>query len=80
MKELKSKIIIHNYSDLSDSDAIFYVGTVINKGKISKTSQGEQYCFVSVFKNGITISSGRRNDTYTFFVERRNNERIYNDK
>lgn len=72
MKELTDKIIIHNYSDLSDYDVMLYIASVIGKGKISQTSQGEQYCFVTTFKKGITISSGRKNNTYTFFVERRN--------
>lgn len=71
MKELTDKIIIHNYSDLSDYDMMLYIASVIGKGKISQTSQGEQYCFVTTFKKGITISSGRKNNTYTFFVERR---------
>lgn len=72
MKELTDKIIIHNYSDLSDYDVMLYIASVIGKGKISQTSQGEQYCFVTTFKKGITISSGRKNNTYTFYVERRN--------
>lgn len=74
MKNLKDKIIIHNYSDLSDYDIMLYIASVISQRKISKTSQGEQYCFVTIFKHGITISSERRNNTYTFFVERRKNE------
>lgn len=71
MEKLKDKFIIHNYSDLPDYEVFLYIGAVINKGKISKTSQGEQYCFVTTFKKGITISSGRKNNTYTFYVERR---------
>lgn len=74
MKELTDKIIIHNYSDLSDYDVMLYIASVIGKGKISQTSQGEQYCFVTTFKKGITISSGRKNNTYTFYVERRKHD------
>ena len=70
--KLKDKIIIHNYSDLEDTKLVYYVLSVINNGQISETSKGKQYCFVTTFKDGITISSGRRNNTYTFYVERRN--------
>ena len=34
---MKDKIIIHNYTDLSDFEVIDYVGKVINNGKISTT-------------------------------------------
>ena len=73
-RKLKDKIIIHNYTDLSDYDVMLYVAGVIDAGKVSKTNQGEQYCFVTTYKSGIVISSGRKNNTYTFFVERRKNE------
>ena len=71
MDKMKSKIIIHNHSDLSDYDVLLYVNTVIKQGKISKTNEGDQYCFVTTFKGGITVCSGRRNNTYTFIIERR---------
>lgn len=71
MKELTDKIIIHNYSDLSDYEVLLYIAGVVDGGKVSKTSQGEQYCFVTTYKSGITISSGRKNNTYTFYIERR---------
>lgn len=65
-----SKIIIHNNTDLSDEDALIYVTTIVRKGKISKVGDLEQYCFVVSFKNGIVISSGRKNDTYTFWIDK----------
>lgn len=71
--KMKDKIIIHNHSDLEDYEVLLYVAAVVDKGKISKTANGEQYCFVTTFKNGITVCSGRRNNTYTFTIERRNN-------
>lgn len=71
----KSKIIIHNYSDLGDYEAISYVRAVISEGKISNTKQGEQYAFVTEFKqSNIVVCSGRHNNTYTFTVERRSHE------
>ena len=74
MKEITDKIIIHNYSDLSDYEVLLYIAGIVKWGKVSKTSQGEQYCPVMIYKSGITISSGRKNNTYTFYVERRKNK------
>ena len=71
---MKDKIIIHNHTDLSDYEIILYVGAVIDQGKISKTSEGEQYSFITKFKNGIVVSSGRKNNTYTFYIEKENND------
>ena len=34
---MKNKIIIHNYTDLSDFEIIDYIGRVIGNGKISET-------------------------------------------
>ena len=65
---MKDKIIIHNFTDLSDFEVLLYVGVVIERGKVSKTGEGEQYCFVTTFSGGITVYSGRKNDTYTFKI------------
>lgn len=71
---MKDKIIIHNYTDLDDYDAMIYVLKVISKGKNSKRNNLEQYCFVTTFKGGIIISSGRKNNTYTFIIEKMKGE------
>jgi hypothetical protein len=68
---MKDKIIIHNYTDLPDNEVLLYILPVVEKGKISKRNNLEQYCFVTTFKNGITVCSGRRNNTYTFKIEKR---------
>lgn len=65
-----SKIIIHNNTNLEDNEAMLYVNCVINQGKLSKTKQGEQYSFITTFKNGIIVSSGRKKDTYTFWIDK----------
>lgn len=66
----KSKIIIHNYSDLEDYECISFVRAVISEGKVSETKQGKQYCFITTFKNGIVVGCSKRNNTYTFTVKR----------
>lgn len=70
-KKIKSKLIIHNYSDFNDYSVMNYISTVISRGKISETSKGKQYCFVSQFPGNVFVSSGRNKDTYTFYIERR---------
>ena len=70
MEVEKSKIIIHNYSDLEDYECVSFVRAVISEGKVSETKQGKQYCFFTTFKNGIVVGSSKRNNTYTFTVKR----------
>ena len=66
-----SKIIIHNHTTLTDSEALSYIKEVIDCGKCSNTSKGDQYCFVTKFKvKGITVASDRAKgrETYTFHI------------
>lgn len=66
-----SKIIIHNHTTLTDSEALEYIKEVVEAGKISNTSKGEQYCFATKFKiKGITVVSDRAKgrETYTFHI------------
>jgi hypothetical protein len=66
--KVKSKIIVHNNTEISDEDAMLYVYNVMSGGKVSETKQGKQYCFVTTFKSGIVVFCTRRNNTYTFHV------------
>lgn len=66
--QLNDKIIIHNYTNLSDFEVLILVSEIVIDGKISQTKQGKQYCAVVTFKNGVVITSSRRNNTYTFYV------------
>lgn len=69
IKEPNNKIIIRNYTDLSDLIVLELVAQVVTKGKVSVTSKGEQYCFHTTFNNIIGVSvvkSGK--DTNTFYV------------
>lgn len=68
---MRDKIIIHNYTDLDDLEVMDYIKGVIALGKVSERNGQTQYCFVSTFKNGYTVCSGRRNNTYTFTIEKR---------
>ena len=66
--ELNSKLIIRNYTNLSDLESLEYVIQVVKEGKVSYNWTGEQYCFATSFKSGITVECTRRNDTYTFYI------------
>lgn len=68
---MTSKIIIQNNTDLTDYEALLYVIVVIKQGKLSKTSRGKQYSFATIFKDNIVVTSGRKNNTYVFMVEKR---------
>lgn len=45
-----SKIIVENKSNISDSEVLKYVSSVIQKGRIS--SNGKQYSYMSTFGYG----------------------------
>jgi hypothetical protein len=49
------KLIIENRTSMPMDDALEYVRSVIIKGKISKTSKGEQYCFAVAWPNGVRV-------------------------
>lgn len=74
-EEEKSKLIIHNHTNLSDLDVLFYVMKVVQGGLVSETRNGKQYCFATTFKDGYTIvASKNKQNTHTFWVYKDNNE------
>ena len=69
MKNTNNKLIIRNYTELSDIEVLSYVISVVKEGRVSKTCKGPQYCFHTTFKDNIEVSvvkSGK--DTETFYV------------
>lgn len=71
MKEI-NKFIIHNYTNLEDIDIFKYVIKVIDEGKVSHTSKGDQYCFATLFNTNIAVETFKRGNTYTFKVLTKN--------
>ena len=65
---MTDKIIIHNYTKISDSIAIRYILNIIDYGKISNCKYGKTYCFLSRARDKILISCIRKNNTYTFKI------------
>ena len=49
------KLIIENSTDLPMVELLNYVKEIILQGKVSKTSKGKQYCFMTQFKDGVVI-------------------------
>lgn len=69
MEKDTSKIIIHNQTDLPDFIVLQYINKVVQKGKISETKKGKQYCFATIYESGYTvISSKNKTNTYTFWI------------
>jgi len=71
---MSEKLIIENRTELSMEEILNYVMAVVEKGKISKTSKGEQYYFVTCFPNGITVyaEKNRKSDRLIVIKEENN--------
>lgn len=68
-----NKLILRYDDDLSLSEVMPAISTVINNGKISKSANGDQYCFVTTFTNRekkLVVQAGlTKTGTDTFCVE-----------
>lgn len=65
---MKNKIIIHNYTKLNDLEALKCIEKVVKIGEISRTSKGNQYCFITKFAEGYIVGCDKKNNTYTFKI------------
>jgi len=52
---MTEKLIIENRTEFPIEDLMGHIAAVISQGKISETSKGKQYCFVSKFENDIIV-------------------------
>jgi hypothetical protein len=70
--EIKNKLIIRNYTDLSDSKVLSLVLGVVEEGRVSETGKGKQYCFHTTFLvegDKIEVSVHKNSElTETFYV------------
>lgn len=72
---MKDKIIIHNYTNLSDLEVLDYISRVVANGFLSKTNKnGKQYCFITTFKAGYVVSCDKNKNTYTFKIIKEDNK------
>ena len=69
LEEIRSRIIINNYTGEGDFNVVKYVHKVISNGKISQTKNGKQYTFCSIFSDGLKIyACMNKKGTHTFNV------------
>ena len=52
-----SKIIITHDETVTDSDAIMAVSCVIDQGRVSKSKHGDQYTWITTWRNGTVVST-----------------------
>lgn len=62
------KMIIYNFTDLSDLEALQHVATVVHVGEISTSHDEKVYCPVTTFRNGNVVYADKRKNTYTFKI------------
>jgi len=81
MENLKNKLIIRNYTNLSDLEVLQLVYNVVKLGKISGSEERKQYCYTSIFdtKKGsvmvdVRLTPKGTNVFYIFAYEEVRNE------
>lgn len=64
------KRLILNIMDdsIDDDEALYKVAMVVQGGKVSETSKGEQYCFATVFRDGIMVEAHKTKLGHSFRV------------
>lgn len=65
------QILIKFPDDMTDEQAMQYVGTVIKQGKISKNNT--LYCYVTEFQDRTCVSANDRSKWPTFRIWKRKN-------
>lgn len=62
-------INIENENETTIEESLKYALRVIQKGKISETKKGKQFCFHTIFNNKIHVSvTKRKSGTETFNI------------
>jgi hypothetical protein len=64
------KLIIENRTEFTIEYVMDFVLRVIKEGKVSKTSKGEQYCFLTSFSNGIVIYADKNKKSDRLIVSK----------
>lgn len=63
---------IRDENNVTIEDALKYALRVVQHGKISETSKGKQYCFLTVFANKVYVSvTKQKSGTETFNISTR---------
>ena len=67
-----NKLIIHNYTDLADYEALCYIQQVVPAGLISEPTKGKQYCFATRINQDYIITCDKLKTGYTFRIIKEN--------
>ena len=70
---MSEKLIIENRTELPMKEVLNYVKVVVTQGKISETSKGKQYCFVTCFSDGITVYADKNKKSDRLIVIKEEN-------
>ena len=63
------RLILNIDENVPDMQAMAATMAIMQEGKISKTSKGDQYCFHSITNSGVEISvTKQKSGTETFFI------------
>lgn len=60
-----------DFDDVTESEALNYVMSVIHEGRISNSKHGPCFCFVITFADGTRVVANRTKTMDTFNVSRR---------
>lgn len=61
------KIIIENRTGMPLAQVIWYVKQVMENGRVS--NNGENYCYVTTWRNGITVYADKNKNSDKFVIE-----------
>lgn len=61
-----SKIIIHNDTDMSDIEAMWYILDVMREGRVSNFDK--QYCYATRWSDGTVVLAGLNKNSDRFVV------------
>ncbi|MCP3680299.1 MAG: hypothetical protein GY782_08640 [Gammaproteobacteria bacterium] len=66
---LTQKIIIDNRADdIPMCDALLRVAHVVGQGRISETSKGKQYCFITTWTDGTIVYADKNKNSDRFVI------------
>lgn len=65
-----NKVIIENRTDKTMVEAVSYVLSVMQAGRISGSGDKKQYCYTTLFKGGIYVSAFLNKNSDRFVIHR----------
>lgn len=63
-----NRLILNIEDGIDPDEACYKVAMVIQGGLVSETSKGKQYCFATVFRDGICVTAFKTKTGHSFRV------------